>query len=298
MRVRKHTSGRQTPVYETILPETAATFAVRHFNARRWGFKWHYHPEVELTFIVNGQGTRFVGDSIESFSTGDLVLIGSNVPHTWASSPGYQRAESIVVQFRPEMWGPVFAGLPEMRPIVDLLRVAGRGIQVEGSDRADLEQAMHAMTKKQPGSTAQLVGLLGCLEIIACSKQTRTLSTSDWQTRTRDGQVGKMLGKILDAIHTGIAGGLSQADLAARANLSPAGFSRFFKRQVGRPYTQYLNEWRVSLACRALIETENAITSIAFDCGFNNLSNFNRRFSEIKLVTPSAYRRERRAVGA
>ncbi len=119
--------------YEEVPSDLGAAFTFREFNWPSFPFNWHYHPEVELTLIVRARGMRFVGDSVEEFSDGDICLLGSNTPHCWAShkdaEPGVR---SLVIQFRPESWGEAFWNLPELRGIGRLLREAKQGLEVRG----------------------------------------------------------------------------------------------------------------------------------------------------------------------
>jgi AraC-like DNA-binding protein len=296
---------RRNILLETISPGPNASFFFRENKIPCFPFNWHHHPELELTMIVRGQGLRFVGDSVQNYEDGDVCLLGSHMPHTWLSDlVKGQSVHAIVVQFLPEFMGKHFLAMPETRRIVSLFERARHGLVLSGGMRKRIGAQMMAMPKEFPGSFSQLCLLLSILNEIeksssssfssssssASSAEVQPLAVSDFEptlskqaSRTINAVCGMMSGR-LDEIPT-------QAEAAQTANLSPQAFSRFFKRCVGRTYVEYVNHLRIGAACRELIETDQSITRIAFDAGFNNLSNFNRRFQDIKGITPREFRR-------
>lgn len=280
--------------YEQVTPSARSSFAVKAFVVPKgFPFLWHYHPEVELTLIVEGAGLRFVGDSIERFDSGDVVLLGSGLPHTWSSDAGSRNHRSVVLQFLPDTWGEPFAALPEMKAITDLLRRSERGIAFGGRARRQVQELMRRIGDKRTPPTERLLLLLESLNTLAHTRDARTLCRSSAGMKTSD-RVGRRLQRVLDRVHEDILDLPPQAELARSIDLSPQAFSRFFKREVGKTFVSYVNEWRIGLATRSLIETDVPITAIAVDSGFDNLSHFNRQFRRITGLTPSAYRRQTR----
>lgn len=278
--------------YEQVRPNSeSSSFAVRQFTDQKsFQFNWHFHPEVELTLITHGRSMKFVGDAIERSVDGDLVLLGSNLPHTWSSDAGSNRAESIVIQFLPDFWGDRFNALPEMRQVTALLERSRYGLVFSGAAREEVAAMMHRAAAASPMD--QLSLLIQMLARLSRATDARPLSRSD---ASRHGQVNvsRRMRRVLDRLHADIVELPSQRELAQDINMSPQTFSRFFKRQVGKPFVQYVNEWRVGLACRNLLETDESITDIALGSGFDNLSNFNRQFKRIVGVTPTDYRASR-----
>ncbi len=282
---------------EAIRPGSGGSFSVRHSCPTSFPFNWHYHPEVELTLIVRGHGLRFVGTSIEAFASGDIVLIGANVPHTWQSTPTDENVESIVVQFLPGLIQGL-AGLSEMVAVERLISDAGRGLVLDGgSSHRHLTAQLRTMVETK-GSIRCLAGLLDCLGHFCQAKSDssqpgyRPLShhLSDWSEMLRPS--AQKLRRVLNRVHATLSAGhnVRQSDAAEWAGMSPASFSRLFHSEVGLPFSRYVNEWRIGLACQSLIGSSKPITEIAFDCGFGNLSNFNRRFREFKGMTPRQFR--------
>ena len=281
--------------YEAVPANATASFTLREFDWPSFPFNWHYHPEVELTLIVRGRGIRFVGDSAEEFSAGDVCLLGANTPHCWAShkdaEPGVR---SLVVHFRPEAWGQDFWNLPELRDMARLLTAARRGLAVGGAARREVEQLFVVLQQQPPGSLPRLDTLLEMLYCIAQSRDNQLLAAAAGEATPAAGASGK-LGEILGYIHAHLGPDLTQHEVAKAAHLSPAAFSQFFRRSLGTNYVHYVNEFKISNACRALLDTDQPITEIAYNSGFNNISHFNAQFQRFRHVSPRAFRRQTQA---
>jgi len=327
----------RSPRFEPIAPGVTSSFAVMRYTTSYFPFVWHYHPEVELTLIVRGSGLRFVGESIEPYQAGDLVLIGSNVPHTWQSIEprgrgAGQNVESIVIQFRAELFHEAQQSPPEFRRISALIDRARAGLRsTHTQTHAEVVAWMHDILRAPVGSVHRYTGLLRALDVLAGATDEILLSVSppprttlaggrdvrakrdvtdkrnstdrrNWTDRReatdsrnsteRRDATDKRLKIVLERVQQSLSEGdaLTQAHASALLKMSQASFSRFFRRSVGRTFVRYVNEWRVGLACRALVHTDASITAIAFDCGFGNLSNFNRQFKTIKGTTPRGFR--------
>ena len=278
--------------FEAIPVDPVASLAVRHFQQKSFPFIWHYHPELELTLIVKGRGLRFVGDSIEAYHEGDLCLLGANLPHSWQSPCDGPGVHSICVQFIDGLFGDPFLSLPETRAIRTLLRqTSSRGLLITGKTRAIVSKLVLKIGDERPGSMREIVLLLEMLhELTAHAKDLRPLANIDLAAVASPAEVSQIR-QVLDLLHEGFRDVIpSQADIAAKLDMSPGTFSRFFQRCVGKRYIDYLNDWRVGIACRTLLETDEPIIDVALSAGFENLSNFHRRFLSIKGMTPGAYR--------
>lgn len=280
--------------YEEVPSDLGAAFTFREFNWPNFPFNWHYHPEVELTWIARGRGMRFVGDSVEEFSDGDICLLGSNTPHCWAShkdaEPGVR---SLVIQFRPESWGEAFWNLPELRAIGRLLTEAKRGLELRGAARREVEQLFRVLEQQPQGSLQRFDTLLEMLHCISQNGDAKRLAASAIEPPSGTGASGK-LGQILGYIHAHLRPELTQHEVAEAVRLSPAAFSQFFRRSLGTSYVDYVNELKIRNACRALLDTDNPITEIAFEAGFNNLSHFNAQFRRFRQVSPRVFRLQAR----
>lgn len=252
---------------------------------------WHHHTEFELVVILKSTGMRFVGDSIERFDIGDVVLIGKDVPHMWLNDDSYfeensaLQAEAISIHFEKGFLGPSFFEIPEMHPLSNLLSRAGRGIKFLHVNGSVLNE-FKILVNLDP--TSQIVKIIDILSQLAKHRDYKLLSSSTYVNsfhRTEN----RRLDKIYEFVFENFNKPISSGDAAEIASMSKSAFSRFFKKTHRKTFTKYLNEIRIGYACKLLLENMESITSIAYLSGYNNVSNFNRQFKIIKGKTPSLY---------
>jgi AraC-like DNA-binding protein len=279
--------------FEKITKAERESFLAQEFRLPRFRHPWHFHPELELTFIVQSQGQRFVGDHIAPFRAGDLVLIGSNLPHLWYNDhPSRQTkdyAQAIVIQFVESFMGPEFFNQPEMSSIARLLTKASRGILFTGKTRDTVaEQMRQLLSLKGP---ARVIQMLSILETLASTSHSELLSSPAYAP-SLNAFDEQRLNRIHQYIQDHFAEPIHQPDVASSIHMTSPAFSRFFRKKTGKTFTAFVNELRIGRACQLLTHNEFNITEIAFRCGFENLSNFNRRFLKLKRMSPRAYRRE------
>ena len=276
--------------YENIETLPGRSFAFREFDLPAFDSPWHFHPEFELTLVTHGTGRRFVADHIADYGPGDLVLLGPDLPHFWRTeSPAEngQRSRSLVVQFLPGFLGPGFFDLPELDAVKGLLANSSRGLHFTGRTRQRTAEILQRMATRSP--QGQLLGLLEALNILSRSPDVEVLASEGFapalDTRTEE-RINRCQTYIFDRLHEPF--GLD--DVAAHMSMSPSAFSRYFKRMMGKTFSHFVNELRIGKACRTLLETDRPIAEIAYESGFNNLSNFNRRFRELRGTSPRRFR--------
>lgn len=285
--LRKIDAGRNSfSIREDILP-----YLYNH---------WHYHPEVELTLIRKGRGTRLVGDSLEPFAEGDLILLGKNLPHLWRGDgiyfkkiPGL-KMEAIAIHFQENCLGDGFFQLPEMKMIHDLLQKARRGIKLTGKLKADIVDKMEGMLRAKDAERITL--LLDILHLIAVSSNTRILSSAGF-TRYYDVSNTDRINLIYDYTFNNFQDKMTIADVAKISSISKHSFCRYFKTRTLKTYWQFLMEIRIGQACKFLIESDMSVAQVCYACGFNNLSNFNRYFKKLVRETPLQFAKEHRDPG-
>lgn len=276
------------PAFELIPHEETASFAVREFRLPRFTSPWHLHPEIELTLILSGTGTRFVGDSAAAFRPGDLVLIGANMPHYWRSAnPPSAGAHSVVIQFREDCLGTDFFHRPEMCDVLLLLKRAQRGLTFPSDARKEIAEHMKRLLKRR--GAEQVAAFVSILAQLARAKHSRFLSGESFLT-TADFSGHDHIYRACRYVFENLTGQLRLADAAKAAALSPEALCRLFKRSTGKTFFGFVNDARIGHACVQLIETDSSISEIAFTSGFNTLANFNRRFRERKHKTPRDFR--------
>jgi len=281
-------------VFRKINPSADYSFVARIDNLPYLYEKWHFHPEMELNHIIQSTGTRFVGDSIEEFKEGDLIFLGSNLPHVWKNDTIYflpdssSQAKARVIQFLPDCFGKDFLNLKEMESIKRLFEKSKRGLRIMGQTKENVLKLMYQLIENPNG--VQRIGVfLNILELIAESDEVVFLSSEgflDSYHRFDTDTINRVYEFTLSQFNRKI---LIQ-EAAAIAHMSVANFCRYFKNRTQKTYVQFLTEVRIGYACRMLIENKKSIQQIAFDCGFHNISNFNRSFRLLKFQKPTAYR--------
>ena len=277
--------------FEKISDDPQRSFLVLDRRVKSFDGSWHFHPEVELTLIVKSRGRRFVGDSIESFVEGDLVLLGPNLPHFWRSegpAPTDGLVHSVVVQFKRDFLGEAIWTRPELVPIGRLLERAGRGLHFTGKTARGAAAVLRELAQAEGvEALARLLVLLGKLATDRRARPLASLTYAPVLNRQTEARVARVYEYA--ARHFQEAVTLPQ--LAKAAAMSPAAFSRYFKRTTGRAPSDFLNDLRLDHACRLLRETNLTVTRIGAEAGFATLTSFNRRFRERSRTTPRDYRR-------
>lgn len=283
------------PLIES-LPEARQTgLRIKSFRKTCVDFHWHFHPEVELVHVRRGSGVRHVGRSVEPFSDGDFCLIGANVPHAFGSNPSERRgAEWRVGHFLPEIWGAPFWKLPEMRRVAGLLALAQRGIRFDWSETRECLK-LFGQIERSPAGGTRLAIWLEILERLARSRRQQCLNASPSVAVAIDVRLQTVLAWVEE--HAGEPA-MTQALAAREVHMSPQAFCRFFRLATGRTFQRYVSEVRVARSCGGLLNCDVGISEIAFQSGFNNLANFNRRFREIIGRTPREYRKMSGGVSA
>lgn len=255
---------------------------------------WHYHPALELVYMVKSSGTRFIGDNISPFQPGELILVGENLPHSWQNDDVYFEkdsglvAEAMVVHFRKDFAGENFINLPEMHAIKAMIERAGQGILFKGKVRAEAESRMKAIIEASGFDRMML--LLQFLKELADEPQSEVLSTRGFSLifeQSGDKRIDTIYAFVMSQFKREI----NLEEVASMVNLNPTAFCRYFKKSTSKTFSRFLNEIRIGYACKLLLEKKLNISEISYDSGFNNLSNFNRQFKNIMGMSPTQYLR-------
>ncbi len=270
------------------------SFSVRHDIVPYFFNKWHYHTELEILYIIQGKGTQFIGDHISRFSDGDILLIGSNLPHYWRCDDNYFQdtpgliAEGKVVHFTQDFWGEKFLSLPENIGIQDIFKKAERGIAINGSTREQIEPILDKMLNSE--GSARIILLLEMLYIIASSTELNLLSSASFQNTYNKSETER-LNDIYKYTMSNFKQKITLEEIASISCLSVNSFCRYFKSQTKKTFSQFLMEIRIGHSCKLLIENRQSVSAICLESGFNNFSNFNRYFKLITGLSPLEYRK-------
>ncbi len=260
-----------------------------------WNNPWHYHPEIELLYCIKGKGTNFVGNSIRSIEEGELLLFGSNLPHTRQRDKEYYQAhpdespESIVIQFREDALGDKFFELKELSHIRELIHTASRGVKFNGVTK---DLVIHKLKRlKDLTGFAAIIELLEVLNLLACSADFTFINSVHYLVDLHE-ESSKRINAVYDYTIAHFREHISLADVALLTNHSTAAFCRYFKTRTRKTYFQYLTEIRIAYACELLMQGNLDVTRICYASGFNNISNFHKQFKKLIKATPMEYRNQ------
>lgn len=251
--------------------------------------KFHQHEEIQLCIIVKGEGTLVVGDTINKYSSGDVLVIGSNLPHVFKSDASVIK-ESFMISlfFTKDSFGKNFFLLDDFKELIPFFEKSTCGFRL----LENRETVMNLLLELQKSANLdRFIGLLKVLKMLVNSKTTE-LANFIYPKKYTDNE-GKRMRNVMDFTMNNFDKNIDLYEIAEKANMTPNAFCRYFKQRTNKTYFTFLNELRIENACK-LLNSGNilSISEIAYQCGFNNLSNFNRKFKEIKAVSPSKYRKD------
>lgn len=261
----------------------AYRFVDSHFDA-----PWHVHPQCELTFIEKSKGTKFIGDYVSGYEPGELVLLNSNLPHCWKNENNAdEESISIVIQWNKE----IFASIPELAELHDMMQQASRGILFQAATTATILSDLKSLPQLK--SAEQYLVLLSIL--LKLSKAEFFLLSNAKFTKELPWEHNNRMAIIHDFVATNYHDPISLHQVSNMVNLSQQAFSRFFKKMMGRSFFVYLNEYRINLAAKMLIDTDMTVADIAYKCGFETLPFFFKKFKIQYDTTPNLYRKQHAA---
>ena len=253
-------------------------------------FQWHHHPELELTLTLNSRGLRFIGDQVGEYDDGDLVLLGPNLPHTWASRAAVRVGEphvALVLWFDSEWAHRMTNGFVEFRKVDDLLARARRGLLFSVQLSTAVRDAYTRLFEQSP--VERLLGLMRLLNQLADDGSGRPLA-SDLFRPSQQTDNRERIDRVLGHIHEHYTEELTLQELADVAALSVSGLHRMFRKHARTNVSEYITRIRIGDACARLASTEQPIAHIADVVGYGTFANFNRQFKLLTSMTPREYR--------
>jgi AraC-like DNA-binding protein len=273
---------------EKILYDDGGGFCASYISDS--GGFWHFHPEFELVLNLKSNGTRIIGDSVELFDRYDMVLIAGNIPHCW----NYYRTDNslpekhgIMVHFRTDSLGDPFLSQHEMHSLKELLNQAERGLSYSVEDARKAEAYLEQMTKNK--GLDKMVDFFNTLRILTSSEKKAFICSENYKL-AYDERGNKRMSDVYTYIRENYFKQISLDKVAKIAKMSPFAFSRYFKKNCGAGFVEYLNRVRTNKACYLLRETEYQVQDIANECGFASISNFNKQFRKTEGISPRDYR--------
>lgn len=252
-------------------------------------FPLHYHDEIELNFIMDAKGARrTIGNHIEKIGDMELVLVGPNLEHVWLGEGFTKEVTEVTIQFDSDFFGEKFLRKNQLSFIRGMLEKSKRGILFSESTTKQLAPRILGLSKKHGFDS--VLELMSILHDLSISRNYRILSDSGFNVVEKTTYNSRRIEKVMNYSHQNFHKPISLSEVAKLTSMTETAFSRFFKLHTGMTFINCLNEIRLGHASRRLIETTNSISEIAYDCGFNNISNFNRIFKSKKGCTPKDLR--------
>ena len=283
-----------TELFKEVSPLSSKDcFILIERQKTNFNFPIHIHPECELNFIENAKGAqRIVGDSIEEIDEEELVLVTNpHLEHAWKDYRNVSKnIHEITIQFHPDLLTDTFLNKNQMISIRQLFRHAERGVAFSRESIAKVRPLLKTLTCEND-SFYSLIKLLIILHELSIDKGMRELSTGQFAANVmHQHSSDESLGRVMDYLSRHYSEVIRRSEVAEMVNMSESSFCRFFKQHTSKSFIDFLTDIRLGAASRALIDSSLSIAEIGYDCGFNNLSNFNRIFKKKKGVTPSEFR--------
>ena len=281
-------------MYQTeITPGTDSHISLIERDDPHFIAPFHYHPEIELVYVKESYGKRIIGDTIEPFEAGDMVFIGSNLPHVWLNEEIFYsnlpnlRAKAIVLYFNVNALGPAFFNMKEASKINTFLKRGERGLRIYGKTNKLIAEKLEKLLKKK--DIEKIIGLFDIFNTLANSKELSNITSDGYNIKAKDTETDR-LADIYNYVQENFVNDISLKTISAVANLTPQSFCRMFKKRTNKHFIEYLNDVRISKSCGFLINTDWSISEIAYKCGYKTVSNYNKLFKEITGVSPKVYR--------
>lgn len=281
-------------LHKSTIPESKI-FLVQHLKEKHFDPQLHSHSECQLFVPLSGTGTRFIGDNISAFKPGALTFTGSNLPHLWRSDEAYFRKNSklltsgIVVYFNENFLGDHLMEKEEMILLKKLLNNSKRGIDFFGETKKKVIKMMEELTRLQ--GIESVIHLLAILNLLAFTKEYQYIS-SVMPREVFHQRENERLNQVYTFVLKNFTRKISLSELADLVYMTPTSFSRYFTMHNNKSFSRFVTEIRVKHACKLLTETDDSISQISYDSGFDTLSNFNKQFKEFTGKRPMEYKKE------
>jgi AraC-like DNA-binding protein/mannose-6-phosphate isomerase-like protein (cupin superfamily) len=284
----------KTVLHKSEIPPTRI-FVVKDLNEKHFDPVWHAHSEYQLFVVLEGTGTRFIGDHIKSFKPGELIFTGPYIPHVWRSDEQYFKKESkervrgIVIYFNENFLGDQFLEKEEIIQLKKLFLKSLRGLEFYGQKKQEVIDLMRELPTME-GLTS-VIRILHILEILSRTKEYHYISSRAYSD-TLDQHETDRLNQVYEYVFKNYRKKIRLQDLADMVHMTPTSFSRYFTMRNNKSFSRFLAEIRIKHACELLTETDEPIAQISYACGFDTLSNFNKQFREITHRKPTEYKKE------
>lgn len=275
--------------FEKISSSTNSSFNAFIYEDENFDAPWHFHPEYELTYIVKGEGIRYVGNNVEKFENGDFVLVGSNLPHCWKNTiQNKGSVKSIVFQWNEAILGDNWIEKNEFQNIKNLLKKASKGVKFNLKNSKKMELELNKILTKSPFE--KLLRFIQLLEDLSAFKEVETLTSTGF-TPSLNLKANNRIDKVYDFVQENYDKKIKLQEVSALVSMGDEAFCRFFKKSLNKSFFTFVNEYRINLACKMLIETNKQVSQIAYDCGYESLPFFYRQFQKFMGCSPLQFKK-------
>jgi AraC-like DNA-binding protein len=267
----------------------------RYYDYERFTYPWHFHREYEIIYVREGSGERFVADNAEFFYPGDLILLGSNVPHYMRSAREYYdeanglRTTGVIIQFEHDYMAHTIGKYTDLRHIKLLLDRSNRGIHFPYPANKEILKRVEDIPLYK--GIERIVHLLLLLDRMACFEEACLLGSPQFNVDPTL-FVSDRLNKALSYISHHYTEAVTLDEIAAVVSMNASAFCRYFKEKSGKSLIEYIQDLRIGYACKLLVGSPRDISQVCNECGFNTVSFFNRVFKEKTKLTPTEYRKK------
>jgi len=276
-------------LFEQVTSELESSFRVLQLNMPKFDAPYHFHPEIELTYIRTSSGKRYIGSTVTDYEPGDIVLVGSNVPHCWISEnmPLENRSQATVFQFHKDFWAAKIFDLPEMQNVHNLLEAANTGIQILGNTKERVIKIINDCGQFE--GFERFIRVVEILHIIAVSNEKEPIDQY-FLYNPSHGEAERIQ-KIYSYLIENYRKEISLKEIADIVCMAPTAFCRYFKSITRKTLIQVITEIRLNHARQLLKNTEKPVLEICYESGFGNISYFNKIFRKNTGYTPLKYRK-------
>ncbi|WP_218597671.1 AraC family transcriptional regulator [Polaribacter sp. NJDZ03] len=270
---------------------TESAFHIKKDVRTSFDDKWHFHEMLELVVILKGSGKRFVGDSIETFSKGDVILVGKKLPHVWRSNPQKKKnslkmkCSSIIIQFSPDFLGTTFLNLSESDKLKKLFKNAEMGISFQNETRKKLIEKIKRLIELE--GMERLLFFLDILHFSSKSEEYSLLASPLFKETIFKSDL--KINNVFEYIMDNFSNSITLDEVAQVASMNKTAFCRYFKKRTKKTFSSFLNEIRIGYACKLIREEKYNITEAAYLSGYNSPSHFNKQFRLIKKTSPTEF---------
>lgn len=279
------------PVFARIIEglDTFA-FAARAINRPVFSTEFHFHSACQMTYIVKSEGKRIIGDNVDRFSYDELTFLGSDIPHVWHNdikNEDTEEAKSLALYIEPTSLLDSLEKLVDTKKIETFLNSSRRGLLFYGETKETLKTKLQQITIAE--ELRKAIILLEIIEILIHTEEFHYLSSTGYKHNYQATDTNK-IDRIFKYVFDNFREELQLDEVAEMANMSKHAFCRYFKTRTQKTFIEFVHEVRVSEVCKLIANDKDQINNIAYHCGFNSLSHFNKTFKSIKGVTPSQYK--------